>query len=583
MPLRNYAPPDLAGLRARAEQALTEAPMSLAAVSESDALKHWHELQVSQIELGLQNEALTELARQHADAEAAREHYAALYEQAPAAYFSLAPDGRVVRLNQCAATLLGMRAEAVLGQSFERFVAPERQAALRRFLADVFDSGARAALEVALFEGAAGASRVRIEANHDAVAGLCRMIVRDISGADQRDTARRRAYAVLDNIDEAVMVTDAENRIVAVNPAFCRTTGYAAEETLGRDPSFLGRGANPPALHADAWRALRAHGRWQGEVVNTRKDGRRFVAGMSLTAMRNDDGDGAVGHYVGVFSDISARKQAETALQELTRELDARVAARTAELTEANRQLMQEVAERIRAEAALRRSREQLRQLAEHLATVKENERKRIAGEIHDELGQNLLALRIDVSMLRARTGDAHPRLRQRVDAALHNVDTTIRSVRGIMNDLRPSVLDLGLQAALEWQVGEFRKRSGLACRLTMPADVAVAAIPPDVAIVLFRSLQEALSNISRHARASHVDVRLTLRHGDGDVELSVADNGIGVAPEQRAKHQSFGLIGIAERVGALGGRFAIAPYIEGQGCVLTMGFTLPPAGQLAS
>ena len=569
-------PPDLAELRARAEQALAAAPAGAAAPAESDVLKQWHELQVSQIELELQNEALLEMAQQRADAEAGREHYAALYEQAPAAYFSLAPDGRVVRLNQAGAALLGMAAGAVLGQPFERYVMPERQAELRRFLAGVFQHGARAVLEVGLFAGVAAASRVRIEANHDAAACLCRMIVSDISGADMRETARRRAYAVLDNIDEAVMVTDAANRIVAVNPAFCRITGFDAEETLGRDPAFLGHGANPPALHAAAWRALLKHGRWQGEVVNTRKDGSRFVAGMSLTAMHGDDG--GAGHYVGVFSDISARKQAEAALQELTRELDARVAARTAALTEANRQLMQEVAERIRAEAALRRSREQMRQLAEHLATVKENERKRIAREIHDELGQNLLALRIDISMLRARTEASHPRLHARVEAALSNVDTTIRSVRGIMNELRPSVLDLGLQAALEWQVGEFRKRSGLACRLVVPDDTVFAAIPSEVAIVLFRSLQEALVNVSRHARASHVEVRLALR--DDSLELSVADNGVGVAPEQRGKQQSFGLVGIGERVGALGGHFDVAPYVEGQGCVLTMGFKLPQAGQ---
>ena len=379
---RPEPPPDMAELRARAEQALKAAPV--AAPSESDALKHWHELQVSQIELELQNEALSELARERSAAQAGREHYAALYEQAPAAYFSLAADGRVVRLNQAAAALVGMEAGAVFGQPFERFVAPERQAALRRFLGEVFDSGARAVLEVALFEGVGGASRVRIEANLDAAAGLCRMIVSDISADAQRDTARRRAYAVLDNIDEAVMVVDARDRIVAVNPAFCRLTGFDAEEALGHDPSLLGLGVHPPERHAAAWRTLVAQGRWQGEVVNTRKDGGSFVAGMSLTAMRGDED--AAGQYIVVFSDISARKQAETALQELTHELDARVAARTAALTEANRKLLLEVAERIRAEAALRRSREQLRQLAEHLATVKENERKRIAGEIHDEL-----------------------------------------------------------------------------------------------------------------------------------------------------------------------------------------------------
>ncbi|WP_295999868.1 chemotaxis protein CheB [Rugamonas sp.] len=423
-----------------------------------------------------------------------------------------------------------------------------------------------------LARDAQGVLRTLLFSERQTATGDGRMIVSDISDRDLREDGRRRAYAVLDNIDEAVMVTDAANRIVAVNPAFSRITGFLAEETLGRDPSFLGRGINPPKLHAAAWRALLGQGRWHGEVVNARKDGTTFVAGMSLTAMRADDG--AIGNFVAVFSDISARKQSETALQELTRELDARVLARTAELTDANRKLMLEVAERIRAEAALRRSREQMRQLAEHLATVKENERRRIAREIHDELGQNLLALRIDISMLRARTESTHPRLHKRVNAVLQNVDTTIRSVRGIMNELRPPVLDLGLQAAIEWQVGEFRKRSGLVCQLVMPDGAVFAAIPAEVEIVLFRSLQESLTNVQRHSSATQVEVRLAL--SEGRLALSVSDNGLGIAPEQRAKNGSFGLIGIGERVGALGGRFDIGAYAAGSGCTLTMSFALP-------
>src|SRR5690606_17258009 len=114
----------------------------------------------------------------------------------------------------------------------------------------------------------------------------------------------------------------------------------------------------------------------------------------------------------------------------------------------------------------LRRSKQLLQELATHQEAIKEEERKRIAREIHDELGQNLLALRIDASMLHARTGGLHPRLHEKAQHALEQIDTTIKSVRTIINDLRPPVLDLGLLAAIEWQVKEFVRRNGIACKL---------------------------------------------------------------------------------------------------------------------
>jgi len=323
------------------------------------------------------------------------------------------------------------------------------------------------------------------------------------------------------------------------------------EEALGRNPRFLGRrDAHPADYYENALRRLRADGRWQGVAYNRRRDGTFYTAHMSLTVMRDDDG--AISYYIGVLSDITARERAEQELLAWSRELDERVAARTAELSE---------------------SREQLRKLAEHLETVKEEERKHIARDIHDELGQNLLALRIDISMLSARTGERHSRLRQRVDAALETVDGTIRSVRGIMNELRPPVLDLGLPAALEWQVAEFRKRSGLGCTLSLPAEASCAAIPPEMAIVLFRSLQEALSNVRRHAQATWVEVELVVEQER--LTFSVADNGIGIAAASYCKSGSFGLIGMAQRVEALNGSFDIAQLPAGGGCRLTLGFDL--------
>ena len=571
--------PDL--LRDAAEQtvsALGASGRTPPAGAGSDQLKQWHELQVSQVELDMQHQALSELQQERDLAEAGRDRYAALYDQAPAGYLSLDPDGRITRANHAAAELRGVHRGDLPGKRFEQFVAPQGQAALRRFLATLFAGGARAVMEVALFDPLAGYDasalrQVHVEANHDLVADKCRVILTDMGTPDVREAARRRAFQVLDNMNEGVLVCDVDQHIVAVNPAFTRLTGYPVEEALGRDPRFLGRpGAHPMGYHAEAMRCLCTYGRWQGEVFNRRRDGVPYVAAMSLTVIRDDTG--AITHFIGVFSDITARQRADADLLKLSRELDERVAARTAELTEANRLLMLEVAERKRAQAALQESRDQLRKLAEHLETVKEDERKRIARDIHDELGQNLLALRIDISMLSARTGERHPRLNQRVNGVLENIDTTIRNVRGIMNELRPAVLDLGLPAAMEWQAAEFRKRSGMSCALTLPGEATLATITPDMAIVLFRSMQEALSNVRRHARASHVDIVLAVR--GARLVFSLADNGIGIAPHQRGKSESFGLIGMAQRVAALGGSFEISQYVPGGGCKLTLGFDLP-------
>jgi signal transduction histidine kinase len=145
------------------------------------------------------------------------------------------------------------------------------------------------------------------------------------------------------------------------------------------------------------------------------------------------------------------------------------------------------------------------------------------------------------------------------------------------MNELRPAVLDLGLQAAMEWQAAEFRKRSGMTCALTLPGEATFATITSEMAIVLFRGMQEALSNVRRHARASHVDIVLAVRRGR--LVFSVSDNGIGIAPHQRGKSESFGLIGMAQRVAALHGSFEISEYVAGGGCKLTLGFELPQEG----
>ena len=215
---------------------------------------------------------------------------------------------------------------------------------------------------------------------------------------------------------------------------------------------------------------------------------------------------------------------------------------------------------------------EMLRQLAVHQESIKEEERKRIAREIHDEMGQNLMALRIDASMLHARTAHSHPRLHRKVETVLSNIDNTIRSVRAIINNLRPAVLDLGLHASFQWQVQEFKRRTGIACDLFAKANELDQGLSEAQTTTLFRILQESLTNVARHANAKCVNIALA-RKG-AKLEMRIADDGIGMYPGDRRKSKSFGLIGIRERISAIGGELSVESTI-GQGTVLVISIPL--------
>jgi signal transduction histidine kinase len=229
----------------------------------------------------------------------------------------------------------------------------------------------------------------------------------------------------------------------------------------------------------------------------------------------------------------------------------ARTAQRLVHRTQALRTSHEELKE---SEAALTRSRTRLRRLAEHQEMIKEDECKRIARDIHDELGQNLMVLRIDMSIMAARSNlDAVSK--QQVTAMLTQTDRTIRAVKAIMNDLRPSVLSLGLHAAVEWQAKEFEKRSGIACAFYYDNDEPL--LGDTHATALFRIVQESLTNIVRHAMATHVEINL--QSSGGQLCVTAADDGIGLFPGRKKNETSLGLVGIEERIDALGGTFSIA------------------------
>lgn len=218
------------------------------------------------------------------------------------------------------------------------------------------------------------------------------------------------------------------------------------------------------------------------------------------------------------------------------------------------------ITERMLADAALQRSREQMRALAARLQDVREEERTRVAREIHDVLAQDLTRLKIDLVWLHGRLSRpgapaAAAALAPRVLEMSQLADATIHSVQRIATELRPAVLDsLGLCAAVEWHVREVRARSALACQADLPAD----ELPVDsgVATAAFRIVQESLTNVLRHANATRVDV--VLRREADHLVLSVHDDGRGITPYALTSPLSIGLTGMRERALLLGGHLEI-------------------------
>jgi PAS domain S-box-containing protein len=217
--------------------------------------------------------------------------------------------------------------------------------------------------------------------------------------------------------------------------------------------------------------------------------------------------------------------------------------------------IIRDVTQRKRTEESLRGSREQLREFAARLDEVREEERTRVAREIHDELGQALTILKMDLSWLQGRSGRGDAVIRKKIKCMIGDVDQTIQHVRKIVSELRPSILDeMGLTAALEWQVSQFQDRTGI--RSVFECSSGDLKLLPDTAAALFRVVQEALTNVVRHSGARIVRVALGI--GGGILRIAITDDGKGISHTEINDRKSFGIVGMRERVHRIGGELHI-------------------------
>lgn len=214
---------------------------------------------------------------------------------------------------------------------------------------------------------------------------------------------------------------------------------------------------------------------------------------------------------------------------------------------------VQDITASKRAEEELKSSLEQLQQLSKHIEQVRENERIAISRELHDDLGQSLTAVKIDLGIIKQTVTDDETVSKINKVTAL--VGDTIKTVQRLTSQLRPEIIDdLGLEAAIEWYTSEFAQRMGIKVFLNMNYAIE---LPPDASLIIFRILQESLTNVARHSKATAV--KIALSEDDEDITLSITDNGIGISESQRSAKNAFGLISMKERSASLGGTMDIS------------------------
>ncbi len=325
---------------------------------------------------------------------------------------------------------------------------------------------------------------------------------------------------IFDTAADAMRVVDREFNILRVNETFSALSGIAKEEAVGKKCHEVFWSNLCHTNYCPLIRITENADHVEFDSEKVRKDGVKIPCIVIATPFRGPEGE-----LIGIvqdFKDISERKKFE-------------------------QEIMQ--------------SHERLRDLASHLQVVREEERAFIAREVHDELGQALTALKMDTYWLRHRLPWEKQSLIDKTHVMLKLIGRTVQSVKRICAQLRPGLLDdFGLTAAIEWEVGEFSKRTGIECEiLSDPKDMV---LPQSLSIAIFRIFQETLTNITRHANATKV--RIILIKNANRLEMRIIDNGKGIEDHEVLEPKSFGIIGMRERAHYIGGKLSISGNNKG-------------------
>ena len=469
----------------------------------------------------------------------------------------------IVLFNPAAEAIFRCAAHEALGQVLDRFIPEAVRAVHRRHIenfgaqgdathamggGDRILTGVRADGEV--FPIDASVSR-----SESAEGKRFTVILRDVTQRERDREALQRYADLVESSSDAIISRARDGTILTWNAAAAQIFGYQREEALRMNISDLFSPNTPPEHRDLAERAIAGKPIVNFETIRRRKDGSDIHVALTISVIH--DREGKISGTSSIYRDITQRKRME-------------------------RELLASLSQQKQAETALRESRDSLRELSSALQSIREEEKTRIARELHDELGQALTALKMDASAIADELLPAQTTAAKRTQDMKQLIDVTVRAVRRIATDLRPVMLDnLGLVPTLEWLTRDFSARSGIAVELAIPDEDLGAS--GDAATAVFRIVQEALTNVARHAQASRVRVEV-LRRAE-HVYLRVSDDGIGLGNKSgessdpresgKRKAQSHGVLGMRERAYVLGGSFTIA---SNPGAGATIEATIPAA-----
>jgi len=352
----------------------------------------------------------------------------------------------------------------------------------------------------------------------------------DITGRKQSEESLVKMKKAINTSGEVIFLTDSNGVFTYINPAFTSLYGFTSDEIIGKStPRIFKSGVLNETVYKEFWQTLLKGDEVRGELINKKKDGSLINIENSSTPILDEENK-IIG-FLGIQRDITERKTAERALN---------------------------------------KSKQQLRNFAAHLQNVREEEKRAVAREIHDDLGQMLVALKIDLGLFRQQIlkgiETIHPEeMVVKFDQLSSLVDKTIITTRRIMTGLRPEIIDsLGFIEAGKSYVLEFEERHHLPCQFE--SSIAELNLHPQKAVALYRILQEALNNVVKHAHATAVKIQLSSQQNKFIMEIR--DNGIGFDKNQEVRSDSYGMIGMKERVILLDGELIISGNKEKGTCV---------------
>lgn len=446
-----------------------------------------------------------------------------ILEQVRNAVIVAGVDGKVSYVNPYAEKLYQWEAPAAAGRHIFSLIVPEEKKADELLSATIFEGYWEGEIQAQRRDGTSFTAYLTnsiIRDGSGSPAGLI-SVSSDISELKKAEGDLKTQLNVRSALEAAVLpgivVYDTEGRHIYVNSGFCKIVGWSEEELMGMKPPFSYWPAEAQEHNMAALTAILKGKAGTGmiELSFCRRSGERFYA-LILTSPFYDEYGKQKG-WVSSVSDITEYK---------------------------------------RKEQQLSSSREQLRNLSFHLEAVRESERADMAHRVHDEIGQPLAALKLELVSLARKLQEGQKPLLERTDIMSDIIDKGIQAVKGICFELRPWILDdMGITEAVKWQTAEFGKRTAIPCEVFI--DPPEFSLGRDLSTTIFRIYQELLRNIERHAGATKVSVGF---FGKGDrIIFEVKDNGVGIPDERVYDSGSFGLVSIREKVIVLGGEVEIS------------------------